>query len=643
LVALVIGSALAGKLALFQKIGDARQKSAALRLLLSLALTLLFSLSIVMTVEWVARSEFASAWTYLLSPSRPGLATIGIVMLAMLMLDALIGRAHLSALIVAPLLIVPAFISSQKQNFLSDPLYPSDFLFGRQIVELMPVMVRDRPWTAMALAIGIIASTGAMILLWRYIRSHTVALSRNERLGRLSVCLPLAALFASQMDPTQYSYVREKLSIIPIVWDQTENYNHNGFTLAFALNLPMADVKSPAGYGPGAIDAMPARNYGYLSGPRQKPDVIMLMSESLWDPTRLSKLAFTPDPMPTIRARQSGYVFSPEFGGMTANVEFEALTGFSNAFLPYGSIPYQQYVRRPMPSLATFFRGEGYMARALHPFSGWFWNRNEVYKAFGFEEFHTQETLPPMDKRGMFAADDSLMKEIMREGDAAERPFFFFAVTLQGHGPYEADRYAENTVNIGGDLSDDDRAALSTYAQGVREADDSLKMLVDWAEKRDRETIIVLWGDHLPPLGNVYPNTGYMPHQVATRKAPLEVMKREHETPLVIWSSKKGARKDIGTISPSQLPYHLLKTAGYEHPFYTGFLGRVQKKYTIVDRYQLASRDNQAFPDWARKEQELDPLVRDYRYLQHDVMFGRQYGLERFFPSHAELVGQETS
>ena len=643
MVALVIESALAGKLALIQKIGTARQKSSALRLLLSLALTLLFSLSIVMTVEWVARSEFASAWAYLLSPSRPGPTTIGIVMLAMLTLDALIGRAHLSALIVAPLLIVPAFISSQKQNFLSDPLYPSDFLFGRQIVELMPVMLRDRPWTAMALAIGIIAGTAAMILLWRHIRSHTVALSRNERLGRLSVCLPLTALFASQMDPTQYSLLRKKLGIIPIVWDQTENYNHNGFTLAFALNLPMADVKSPAGYGPGAIDAMPARNYGYLSGPRQKPDVIMLMSESLWDPTRLSKLAFTPDPMPTIRARQSGYVFSPEFGGMTANVEFEALTGFSNAFLPYGSIPYQQYVRRPMPSLATFFRGEGYMARALHPFSGWFWNRNEVYKAFGFEEFHTQETLPPMDKRGMFAADDSLMKEIMREGDAAERPFFFFAVTLQGHGPYEADRYAENTVNIGGDLSDDDRAALSTYAQGVREADDSLKMLVDWAEKRDRETIIVLWGDHLPPLGNVYPNTGYMPHQVATRKAPLEVMKREHETPLVIWSSKKGARKDIGTISPSQLPYHLLKTAGYEHPFYTGFLGRVQKKYTIVDRYQLASRDNQAFPDWARKEQELDPLVRDYRYLQHDVMFGRQYGLERFFPSHAELVGQETS
>lgn len=643
MVALVIESALAGRLALFQKIGAARQKSAALRLLLSLLLTLLFSLSLVVAVEWIARGELTPVWLYLMSPSRPGLATIGLVMLAMLILDALAGRAHLSALVVTPLLLVPAFISSQKQHFLSDPLYPSDFLFARQIVELMPVMVRDRPWAAVGLGIGIVVGLAATALLGRYVWKHAAALSRRERMGRLSVCLPFAALFVSQMDPTQYSFIREKLGIIPIVWDQTENYNHNGFVIAFALNLPMADVKSPVGYGPNAIDAIPARNYGYLSGPREKPDVIMLMSESLWDPTRLSNVTFTPDPIPTIRARQSGNVFSPEFGGMTANVEFEALTGFSNAFLPYGSIPYQQYVRRPLPSLATFFRGEGYTARALHPFSGWFWNRNEVYRAFGFEEFHTEETLPTMDKRGMFAADDSLMKEIMREGDAAERPFFFFAVTLQGHGPYEANRYAENTVHIDGNLSEDDRETLATYAQGVREADGSLRMLMDWAERRDRETIIVLWGDHLPPLGNVYPNTGYMPQQVAARKAPLDVMRKEHETPLVIWSSKKGLRADIGTISPSQLPYQLLKTAGYEHPFYTGFLGRVQKKYSIVDRYQLATRDNQAFPDWARKEQDIDPIIREYRYLQFDMMFGRQQGLERFFPSHAQLIGQENS
>ena len=90
---------------------------------------------------------------------------------------------------------------------------------------------------------------------------------------------------------------------------------------------------------------------------------------------------------------------------MTANIEFEALTGFSNAFLPYGSIPYQQYVRRKLPSLATFFNDEGYVTQALHPFGPWFWNRGAVYEAFGFDSFLSEEQLPPLKKRGLLASD----------------------------------------------------------------------------------------------------------------------------------------------------------------------------------------------------------------------------------------------
>src|SRR5690606_22142584 len=167
----------------------------------------------------------------------------------------------------------------------------------------------------------------------------------------------------------------------------------------------------------------------------QDPDVIVIMSESLWDPTKLENIRFSSDPMPVIRQNQTGSIFSPEFGGMTANVEFEALTGFSNAFLPYGSIPYQQYIRGPVPSLATFFGQHGYNSVAIHPFEGWFWNRTSVYEDLGFETFLSQEYLPPLDKRGKFAADDDLMDEIMKVGDKSERPLFLFAVTLQGHGP----------------------------------------------------------------------------------------------------------------------------------------------------------------------------------------------------------------
>ncbi|UXT57351.1 LTA synthase family protein [Agrobacterium fabrum] len=590
------------------------------------------SIVLVVALEWIARGSLRDVGAFLTSPARPGVTTIAAVLAILLALDALLGRRYLSLIAVAPLCALTGLISAQKQTYLSDPLYPSDLLFGRQILELLPTMLKAQPLTAVLVGLGLCAAIAALVALWLLARRHSPGLSWRERAAGLVLALPLLAGLASLMDYSHYSWVRDRLNIIPMMWDQQENYRHNGFLMAFAFNIPMANVAAPEGYGDNSIADLTSKSASFAANKGDYPDVIMLMSESLWDPTRLENVELSADPMPTIRAKQSGNVFSPEFGGMTANVEFEALTGFSNAFLPYGSIPYQQYIRRPVPSLASFFRGEGYSAIAMHPFQEWFWNRKQVYKNFGFEEFRSEETLPAMEKRGNFASDDALMNEIMATADTATNPLFLFAVTLQGHGPYEAARYAENTIDVTGGLTASASQALATYSQGVVEADDALLKLVRWAKKRDRETIIVLFGDHLPPLGQAFVESGYMPGMVASRRAPLEVMKKEHETPLVVWSSKKGVRKNIGTISPALLPYHVLKTAGFSDPFYTGTLGDVQQEFSVIDRHMLVATDGNAMLDWSIAPNAVPDVVRDYRLLQFDMMFGAQYGRERFFP-----------
>lgn len=590
------------------------------------------SVVLVVALEWMARGSLTDVGAFLTSSARPGMTTIAAVLGLLVVLDALLGRRYLSLIALAPLCALTGLISAQKQTYLSDPLYPSDLLFGRQILELLPTMLRAQPMTAALVALGIFATIAALTGLWLLARRHSPGLSWRERAAGLALALPLLAGLASLMDYSHYSWVRDRLNIIPMMWDQQENYRHNGFLMAFAFNIPMANVAAPQGYGENAIADLTSKPAAFAANKGDYPDVIMLMSESLWDPKRLENVKLSDDPMPTIRAKRSGNVFSPEFGGMTANVEFEALTGFSNAFLPYGSIPYQQYIRRPVPSLASFFRGEGYSAIAMHPFQEWFWNRKQVYANFGFEEFRSEETLPAMEKRGNFASDDALMDEIMATAEKAQNPLFLFAVTLQGHGPYEATRYAKNTIGVEGDLSASASQALATYSQGVAEADEALLKLMRWAKKRDRETIIVLFGDHLPPLGQTFVESGYMPGMVASRRAPLEVMKKEHETPLVVWSSKKGVRKNIGTISPALLPYHVLKTAGFSDPFYTGMLGEVQQAFSVVDRHMLVTADGKAQPDWSIAANAVPEVVRDYRMLQFDMMFGQQYGRERFFP-----------
>ncbi len=624
---------------MFPSIGrssDASLENArALQLVVQILSTALIALVTIIASEWLARGSFADIGEYMTSTSRAGMVAVGIVFLLLLFMDAIIGRAYQSAVFIVPLALLPAFFSGQKQLYLSDPLYPSDLLFGRQIMELLPVMVAAQPLTALAIGAATIAALAVLVTLIYKSRKLFARITMRSRIGRLAISLPILASFVTLMDPMAFSAVRDRLNIVPMMWDQKENYRHNGFLMAFAFNVPMARINAPDGYSQPAITDIPSDRVpaSFFSG--RQADVIVVMSESLWDPTRLTSVRYSEDPMPTIRAAKSGDLFSPEFGGMTANVEFEALTGFSNAFLPYGSIPYQQYIRRPLPSLATFFESKGYVTKAFHPFQSWFWNRQNVYQALGFQQFRSEENMPTMDKRGIFASDDALTRYIIKEADNTEAPFFFFAVTLQGHGPYEENRYARNTVEVDAPtLSDAPTKALATYTQGVKEADRSLKMLMDWAKKRRRETIIVMFGDHLPPLGEVYTESGYMPNVVATRKASVPTMKREHETPLVVWSSKRGVQKDLGSVSPSQLPHVVVRLAGYRHPYYTGVLGRVGERYAVVDRHQLIGRNAKSQADWSLSG-AVDPLIRDYRMLQHDVMFGEGYGLQRFFPEQA--------
>lgn len=617
--------------------GALGRRAYALAVLRSVMITLAVSAVLVFAIEFIARGSFVDTVNFFQQPFKPSWTTVALFALLLIGLDALLGRPYNGLLIVAPVALGLAFVGHQKSLYLGDPLYPTDFLYARQIVELMPLLVRERPMAGVGIAVGLVVGISLFVFAWRHWRRRVPALSFWARISRLAIAIPALAFFVSIMDYATFSWTRDRLQIIPMMWDQKENYASNGFAIAFALNVPMAKVNAPHGYSEKAIDAISRPEVAAAVLPEEKPDVIIVMSESFWDPTRLPGVKITPDPIPSVRKEQSGHVFSPEFGGMTANVEFEALTGFSNAFLPAGSIPYQQYVRAPVPSLATFFRSEGYETKAIHPFGGWFWNRAPVYKAFGFDQFMSEENMPALEKRGPLVSDAALTEEIIREADAAEHPFFYFAVSLQSHGPYEPNRYTDTTHKVDAATSPWARDSILTYAEGASDADRGLQRLMDWASKRKRPTVIAFFGDHLPPLGPVYVETGFMKEPVAKRKAPINEMLVQHETPLVVWSNRTGAARDIGSISPAFLPLHVLETAGISHPYYTGFLGDVRERFRVVDRNMLMPTAGESVFDWSRQK-EIDPSIRDFRWLQYDMMFGKRRGAKQFFPETVEKV-----
>ena len=86
------------------------------------------------------------------------------------------------------------------------------------------------------------------------------------------------------------------------------------------------------------------------------------MNEAFSDPSVLGDFTTNEDYMPFVHSLLdgadntiSGHLNVSVKGGNTANTEFEYLTGASMAFLPYGSIPYQQYVKKETPSMAPIF------------------------------------------------------------------------------------------------------------------------------------------------------------------------------------------------------------------------------------------------------------------------------------------------
>ena len=82
------------------------------------------------------------------------------------------------------------------------------------------------------------------------------------------------------------------------------------------------------------------------------------MSESFWDPTKVTNLSFSEDPVPNLHHYIENFPGDKLFLlhlGNTANVEFEALTSYSMSLLKPGSIPYQQVItnKKEVPSIPT--------------------------------------------------------------------------------------------------------------------------------------------------------------------------------------------------------------------------------------------------------------------------------------------------
>ncbi|MDP7992730.1 LTA synthase family protein [Bacillus sp. MHSD_36] len=548
----------------------------------------------------------------------------------------LIGKVFLSMILTSCTLVILGIVNYLKLIFRGDPLYPSDFTQIMHMQSVIPMVMDYFSWSYIfVIILSIVACIVAGIYMRRYIQNVKIHLG----IRALLVVGSIFVLYAyGNFANTFMNKVFQKSGVDFVLWDQNENYASNGFVLGFISNLDTTVMEKPKNYSKenmlqiaNDIKQQYSGNIGNQKK-KEKPNIIFVMSESFWDPTKVTNLSFSEDPVPNlhhyIENFPGGQTISPTFGGNTANVEFEALTSYSMSLLKPGSIPYQQVVinKKEIPSIPTALKKEGYYTSAIHSFGRSFFKRDDVYRVLGFDKFNAADTMENVDIAGDYISDLAMSKEIIAELEKQKQPTFIHAVTMQNHFPFTEGRFGENLIEISGLENEESKGELETYTEGLRRSDEALQYLIEQLDNLDRPTLLVFFGDHLPSLGtnkSFYKENGY----ITNEKTPSERLAMA-QTPLLMYANFDMPNDNLGVVSPIYFSNLIFDYAGLNKSLFYQFLSGFYKEIPVLRDELKVDKNGEVINDLTKKQKEM---LEQYKMLQYDLLIGDQYSKDILF------------
>ena len=375
-------------------------------------------------------------------------------------------------------------------------------------------------------------------------------------------------------------------------------YRNNGLVGGFVGNIRFMTVEKPEGYSDTAVKEI-AQNYITEETKTKKedlPNIIVIMNEAFSDLSVFGDFSVSEDYMPFIHSLDQnvlkGHAYVSVKGGNTANSEFEFLTGDSMAFMPTGSVPYQQYVKSEIPSLASRLGELGYTTTAIHPYYGSGWCRNTVYPLLGFDQMLFKDDFAASKKIRNYISDESAFQKIIdlyEEKDDDEK-LFTFEVTMQNHGGYSKDVgdfkesiYLTDEMNQGTQVR-----AAEKYLTLVKESDQAFKELVEYFEKQQEPTIILMFGDHQP---SDYITNVILRELGLDRDTDDDVYYNNYIVPYIMWSNYDMDTTQVENVSLNYLGGMLMEKAGIGLTGYQQFLKDMQQEFPAITANMVMNAD----------------------------------------------------
>jgi len=404
----------------------------------------------------------------------------------------------------------------------------------------------------------------------------------------------------------------------------------NGMVVTFVMNLAYMSIDQPEGYDRDEVEALLASyeavgsenagQNGNDNDSNERPNIIVIMNEAFSDMASVADFTTNEDYMPFIHSLQqgaedtiSGNLQVSVCGGNTANSEFEFLTGNSMAFLPQGSIPYQQYLIHDIPAIPSHLKELGYYTVAAHPYNATGWDRDTVYPLLGFDRSLFINQYDRSNKLRSYISDAECVDKIIEVYEEKETgtPLFMFNVTMQNHGGY-TDKYTNFTPDI--TVEGLSNLAVEQYMSLLKVSDAEFERLVTYFSGVEEDTVIVFFGDHQPNDAVAGPLVKLNGKNVKT--FTNEELLTRYEVPYVIWANYDIEESTDVDTSLNYLGVTALEVAGLETFAYQNFLQELEKTYPVISSMQV----QKASGEISHADVEEEGL-RLYQSIQYYYMF----------------------
>ena len=331
---------------------------------------LLAPVAYVLFLSWL---DPALPWPVTLSRLEPwALALLNVVPVLILNAAflAITRRVVLSHWLTVLVLGALYFINHLKMQELATPLLPDDFHFLKTLGVSYSFFAQYLASARLQLAFAALALAITVLL----VREPAVAYLNGRR--RWGIALGAVLLTISLMTgsgPWKTIYDPGRLQFEP--WAPRDSAARTGVITNMLLFY--WELRGNSAALPDLEKARRVLHESGLGAPTQVvsaesarlPDIIIVQSESLFDPGRLAGVQY--DAMPHLRAAaaraQSGNLYVPTFGGGTIRTEFEVLTGLPLASFAGVRYPYLQLTRSEIPGLVRELNGNGYRTLADPP------------------------------------------------------------------------------------------------------------------------------------------------------------------------------------------------------------------------------------------------------------------------------------